>query len=59
MESGQCTPYRGESRRALRVKIARIPPDYPHTILIIVLVYAALSSVVRPDTRSSHWQFIP
>ena len=30
----------------------------PHTILIVVLVYGALSSVGRPDRRSSHWQFI-
>ena len=38
---------------------ARTPPDYPHTVLMALQIYVALSLVGGPDPRYATCQFIP
>jgi hypothetical protein len=53
---------RGESGRHLGSSLAlraRTPPDYPHTLLMTLLIYCLLSLVGGPDPRYATCQFIP
>jgi hypothetical protein len=45
--------------RSLAAKAPRLPPDYPHTLDTAYQIYAALSYLGGPDTRTCPWQFIP